>query len=274
MSAFNLGTGTRRWIAAGALALAGGALGAGCGGPPAVDYTEQSTFCQQAAQADCSAVAVTACFGAKDATLQNDTTECVKVRSNTEHCNPLNLPYHSEYAANCVAAHANVYGSNPLDPGAIAAMTLACTAVFNNGGTQGVTCTSDMDCAGTGDSTGYSCVIHQGKGTCQIPVAVEGGNACTKPAAQCVAGYSCDAGGHCVQDPGSGQPCGPGVTCGTGLRCNSATMACAPLIADGKACTQASDCVGQFCVGSPGASVCSSTFTLAVLSPTCSDFTQ
>jgi hypothetical protein len=272
MSAFN--SGTRRWIAAGAAALLGGVLAGGCGGPPGVDFTMLSTFCQQVAQADCSAVAVTACYGAGDATLAADTTQCEAVRSAPEHCNPQNLTYHPDYAANCVAAHATVYGSNPLDPGAIGAMTQACNAVFNKGLPKGSTCSADTDCAYTGDSTGLSCVIHQGKGTCQIPVAVSAGNSCADLAAQCVAGYFCDAGGHCVQDPGNGQACGAGVPCATGSRCDGAKMTCAPLIADGQACVAASDCVGQFCVGAPGSSVCASTFTLAVLSPTCSDFTK
>jgi hypothetical protein len=137
---------------------------------------------------------------------------------------------------------------------------------------MGAPCAADTDCAVTGDATGLACVVHQGKGTCQTPVSVAAGNSCASLAAVCVDGYSCDNGNHCVQDPGNGGPCGPGVGCGSGLRCAAATWTGAPPVAAGTAGRAARDCVGHFCVGSPGASVCSSTFTLAVLSPTCSDF--
>jgi len=271
MSSFTFDT---RWIAGGALALAGGALAGGCGGgPPPVDFTQEATFCQQVAQADCSAVAVEACYGADDSSLGQDTATCVTARSSPEHCNPLNLPYHSMYAASCVAAHANVYAANPLDPNALAAMELACTAVLNRGGTQGAPCAADTDCAGTGDSTGFVCVIHQGKpGQCEVPVSVAAGDTCADPAPACPAGSYCDTGSHCVQDPVNGQPCGTGISCASGFFCDTTASSCKTQLQDNQPCTASSDCVGQFCVGAPGMSVCSHTFTLALLSPTCSDF--
>ena len=208
MSSFKFDT--RLWIAGGALALAGGALAGGCSSSTTgVDFTLQSTFCQQAAQADCSPTAVSACYGSSSATLAADTATCVAARSSPEHCNPLNLPYHSMYAAACVAAHANVYGQNPLDPGALAAMELSCTAVLNNGGTMGAPCSADTDCAGTGDDTGFVCVVHQGQpGKCEVPVSVAAGDTCANPASVCASGYYCDTGSHCVQDPVNGQTCG------------------------------------------------------------------
>jgi hypothetical protein len=270
MSSFNLDT--RKWIAAAALALAGGAIAAGCGSDPGIDFTQQTTFCQQVAQADCSALAVQACYGADGTSLETDTTTCISVRSSPEHCNPLNLPYHSMYAPACVAAHAAVYAQNPLDPNALAAMELSCTAVLNKGGTQGASCSADTDCAGTGDATGFVCVIHQGTGgKCEVPVPVSAGDTCAAPASACVAGYYCDTGGHCVEDPVGGQACGPGISCGAGFFCDAQSF-CTAQLQDNQACTASSDCVGQFCVGAPGMSVCSHTFTLALLSPTCSDF--
>ena len=274
MSSFTFNT--RLVIAGGALALAGGVLGAGCSADPGIDYTLLSTFCQQVAQADCSVAAVQACYGASDTALAADTTACIAVRSAPERCNPNNLPYHSDYAQPCVDAHAAVYAAPQLDPGSLKAMAVACGAVFNKGGKAGAACSADTDCALTGvaDGTGLSCVIHQSKGTCQVPVQVNAGDKCSAPAAQCADGYSCDAGGHCVADPGVKEACQPGVTCASGLRCDAATSSCLPLIADTKPCTTASDCAGGFCIGTgtSAAAVCSSTFVLAFLSPTCSDF--
>lgn len=270
MSSFTV---QRRWAAAGAALVVSTALVAGgCDGDAGVDYSSAAAFCQQVAQADCSAVAVQACYGADEATLQADTQTCVGIRSSLERCNPQNLPYNPLYAQTCVDAHAAVYATNPLDPAALAAMTRACNAVFNRGGERGAPCMADTDCAVTNVENDLTCVVHQGQGTCQTPFVVQAGKSCASPAAQCEEGYFCDAGGHCVEDPGKGGDCGAGVPCASGLRCDTGTRACAPVVADGEPCTMASDCVGQFCVGSPEASVCSSTFTLAVLSPTCSDF--
>ena len=139
------------------------------------------------------------------------------------------------------------------------------------GGGAGASCALDTDCD---VGSGTLCIIHQGKGICQIPNPVMPGDACAEPAAQCADGTSCDAGGHCVADPTTGQACGPGVSCASTLRCDASSMMCAPQLADTKACTLDTDCQGGFCIGTSTGGQCSSTYVLALGSSTCTDFTK
>lgn len=277
MSAFRLHM--RLVVAAGSLALAGGALAAGCGGGGlSGDYSTQMSFCQVLAQADCSDPVVRACYGADDSSVGTDTTTCIAARSALDRCNPAGLPYHSQYAQDCVDAHTNLYGSSQLDPGLFQAAQQACLGVFNKGGTQGASCSSDADCAVTPvaeNQPSLVCIIHQGAGTCQIPNLVNAGDKCQDPTAQCPDGYSCLAGGYCVANPGSGEACGPGITCGNSvskLRCDLTTMKCAAPFDDGQACTDVSECSGNFCVPTAKGGICSHTYTLALGAPACEVF--
>jgi hypothetical protein len=286
MSSFTFNIGSPRLaIAGGALALAGGMLGGGCGGGPSFDYTTEADFCQALATVDCGQATVDACYGANDTSIDMDTQLCITARSTPERCNPQGLPYNSTYAQDCVDAHTNVYQNSPnlpsLDPGLLQAMTQACEGVFNKGGAHGATCTADTDCAvipAVEMMAGYSCVFHKGMGTCQIPNPVNAGDTCTNPADQCPDGYSCQAGGtgeYCIANPGAGQACGPGITCGSSmspLRCDTTTKLCATQLGDNSPCKDPSDCAGGFCILTSSGGLCSHTYTLAFGSPTCADF--
>src|SRR5262249_53331861 len=155
----------------------GGVLAAGCGGSSA-DYSTQMSFCQALATTDCTDPVVRACWGADDSSVDADTQLCITARSSPHLCNPGGLPYHAQYAQDCVDAHQNLYQGTMLDPGAYAAAQQACEGVFNKGGTTGATCTADSDCAvipATEQQPSFSCVFFNGKGSCQMPHPINSG---------------------------------------------------------------------------------------------------
>jgi|HubBroStandDraft_6_1064221.scaffolds.fasta_scaffold181542_2 hypothetical protein len=269
MSLFNFQSrGTNVAIMGGLLALGGGLIAGGCGGP---DYTALSDFCVALAQADCSQAVVQACYGSTDATIDDDTTSCINARSELTNCDPGGLEYHAQYADTCISAHQQVYVNAVLQESDVQALQTACLPVFNNNGQQGASCTSDTDCD-AGD--GYSCIIHQGTpGKCEMPVSVMGGETCTDPAAQCVDTFFCNTGGNCIADPVNGSACDVGVPCSDGLRCVSSV--CKPQLGDGAACSSDTDCTGGFCLttsGVEGAGVCSATYTFSITSASCNAF--
>jgi hypothetical protein len=267
-------------IAGGALALAGGVLAGGCSSGPSADYSTQMSFCQALATADCSDAAVRACYGADDSSVGPDTQTCITTRSAPDVCNPAGLPYHATYAQDCVDAHTALYMSTQLDPGAFAAAQQACEGVFNKGLPQGASCTADTDCAvlPAVEQPSPVCIIHAGKGTCQVPSPVGAGAKCVGLADQCPDGYSCQggsAGSFCVQNPGKGEACAPGIQCGSSankLRCDPATNLCADPVPDGGSCTDASQCAGSFCVPTSKSGVCSHTYALALGGAACQAF--
>src|SRR5277367_3835016 len=114
MSLFNFDYRNTRLVVAGVvLAAAGGVIGGGCG-PSGFDYPTAADFCQGLAAVDCSQAVVSACYGASDVTINQDTDACLMWRSAPEQCNPSNLTYHPEFADGCVDAHAAVYSSAQL----------------------------------------------------------------------------------------------------------------------------------------------------------------
>jgi hypothetical protein len=269
MSLFDFQSRTAKMaLVGGLLAFGGGLVAVGCGGP---DYTALSDFCAALAQADCSAPIVQACYGSTDATLETDTSSCVAARSELAKCDPGNLPYHAQYADACIAAHQQVYVQSSLQASDIQAIQTACLPVFNRGGEQGSACQTDVDCD---VGSGLSCVVHQGgKGSCEVPIAVSGGEVCTDPAAQCADTFFCDSGGHCVADPVNGMGCDVGVPCSDGLRCVSSL--CRPKLQDGAACAANDDCIGGFCLTNAGTAsqgICSATYTFSITSASCTDF--
>lgn len=269
MSQFNLKSRSTKLVAVGGLlALGGGLVAGGCGGP---DYTILSNFCVALAEADCSQAIVEACYGSTDETIDADTTSCINARSELQNCDPGNLPYHADFADGCLAAHQQVYAQATLQESDFQALAQACLPVFNNGGEMGAPCTGDVDCD---VGNGLACVVHQGPtGTCQIPITVEGGESCAGPTAQCDTGFYCDSTAHCVSDPFNGQACSMDIPCGTGLRCEQ--MACESQLPDGSACETDTDCVGGFCLataGTTGAGICSATYTFSITSTSCAAF--
>jgi hypothetical protein len=261
----------RRWSSAGAALVLGGAgalFGGACGGSDA-DLTTLQGFCQALAQADCSSVVVTACYGSDDTTIATDTQSCITARSAPESCNPTGLPYNSAYAQPCIDAHTAAYQNTSLMATDLQNIEQACVPVFNNGGQVGATCTADTDCDA---GSGYSCIVHLSKGTCEVPIMTAAGSSCADPAAQCADGNYCEASANCVNDPSQGEACGAGIPCGTGLRCDATSSMCSAQLPDQSACSADSDCQGGICIATTTSGLCAATYTFALDSPTCAPF--
>lgn len=276
MSLFNFDLRNSRLVLAGAaLLLGGGVLGGGCGG--GYDLSTIVGFCQAQAAADCSLAIVSACYGSSDSTISTDTDSCIAARSQISKCNPTGLPYHPEFADACVAQHQAVFANSQIDGPTFLTLRDACLPVFNRGNAQGAGCTDDSGCDVGG---GLRCVIHAGKGTCQTPVAVGGGESCSQLAAQCTDSqgstdtFYCDSGNHCVTAGAGGDKCGSGEACGNGLRCNTSAKVCVNQASNGDPCTANEDCAGGFCLGTGTASggECAATLTFAFGGSTCQSF--
>jgi hypothetical protein len=276
MSLFNFDLRNSRLVLAGAaLLLGGGVLAGGCGG--GFDLTTIVGFCQAQATADCSLSIVSACYGSSDQTISLDTDSCIAARSTISKCNPSGLPYHPEFADACVAQHQAVFANSQIDGQTFATLRGACLPVFNRGNPAGSGCGDDSDCDVGG---GLLCVIHAGKGTCQVPTPVGGGESCSQPAAQCtdMAGntdtFYCDSGNHCVTAGSSGDKCGSGEACGNGLRCNTSAKVCVDQASNGDPCKADGDCAGGFCLGTGTAAggECAATLTFAFGGSTCQEF--
>jgi hypothetical protein len=276
MSLFNFDLRNARLVLAGAsLVLGGAALAGGCGG--GYDLTSIVGFCQAQAAADCSIAIVGACYGSSDQTISTDTDSCIAARSQISKCNPSGLPYHPEFADACVAQHQAVFANSQIDGATYATLRDACLPVFNKGNPQGSGCSDDSDCD-VGNQ--LRCVVHAGKGTCQIPTAVGGGESCSQLAAQCtdssgnIDTFYCDSGNHCVTAGAAGEKCSSADACGTGLRCNSSAKVCVDQATNGQPCHAASECAGGFCLGASSSAVgeCAATLTYAFGGSTCQDF--
>jgi len=280
MSSFDFGYPKARLVVAGALlALAGGLVAIGCGSG-GFDYPTQQSFCQAAAQVDCSDPIVSAC-------ATTTTARCIAMRSSPEVCNPRQLTYHPEAADNCIAAHQALYASNVLDPSLYQQMEQACLPVFNKGGEHDAACAEDSDCD---VGSGLFCIIHQTTstsssfaGTCQTPNPVAPGSSCVGPADQCVdqSGatdtYYCALanGTHaCIQDPTEvGATCGSDLPCGPGYYCDASTGACARPHSASTPCNFDGECVGGFCLPTSATTgVCADKITIGTGSPACYSF--
>jgi hypothetical protein len=270
MSLFNFFHHSRLVLASAALALAGGVIGTGCGGS---DASTIQGFCTALAQADCSAAVVTACYGSSDATLATDIDSCIRARSATSTCNPGNLPYHPDFADNCIAAHQVAFAESTVTADRFKAMHESCLGALNRAGSQGEQCTNDSDC-----DFGYQnlrCLVRfGGKGTCQVPLPVTGGASCKDPTAQCPTGTYCDEGFHCVETPLKGETCGAGQPCSDGLQCNTVSDVCDSQLPNNSSCSRDSECQGGFCIGSGTGSSgkCAASYVFAFGALSCSSF--
>lgn len=269
MSLFNFDHRTSKLVlASAALLLGGGLIGAGCGG---TDTSTLSGFCEAQAIAECSYSVVQSCYGSNEASIDADTTTCIATRSQATKCNPKNLPYHPDFADNCIDTIANTYAQGQYDRAGADAIREACLPALNEGRQEGADCTDDVNCDVGAE---LRCITRVGgRGTCRRPVLVGGGASCKSPDAQCGPEQYCDAGFHCVQRGIADEACGAGQPCGAGYRCNELTQICEKQYANGQTCKLDSDCSGGFCLAvSGGSSQCSSTFQFGLGAPTCLAF--
>lgn len=255
-------------LAGAALALAGGVIGTGCGG---ADVSTEDGFCAALAEADCSYAIVQACYGSSDASIQADVDACISARRQPSKCNPARLPYHPEFADACIAQHQTVFANATIDGQSWASVSEACLSTFNRGGQAGSSCTADHDCdVGYG---GLRCMVRVGgKGTCQVPKPVMGGDSCKDPAAQCPADKYCNADFFCVVKPSNTDACGAGQPCGDGFRCNGELEKCEPQLPNGSDCSRDSDCTGGFCLDTATGKQCAASYVFSFGATTCSDF--
>jgi hypothetical protein len=267
----------------GRFALVLGMAGALAGGCTVTEETTQvtpdpfpdvATFCAKVAAAVCNQYVVTACYGSDANSLPTDTQSCIDAYSQLAVCNPGNLPFHKDQAANCLAQLQAAYADAKIEAAEVKAVEDACVLVFFTGLGSGSTCTSDSVCNTLGQ---LRCVIKAGDtdGTCEIPVEVTGGLDCSAPNAQCIEGFYCD-GSNCLGMPGEGHACSTTIPCQDTCVCSAATGGvCNLKMANGvQGCTADNDCQSGFCTKATDAATgrCMGTSVLAGTSENCAPF--
>jgi hypothetical protein len=213
---------------AAAIAVAGGALGAGCSTPASdgsacgldagpdgasAASVTLTAFCIDLATAECTQAIVAACGVSTATCVQAGASSCVMQYSRPSSCNPGCLSYDAEYANDCIAAYQSVYASASLTAGDYQVLAAACLGVFNSGCLQATVCTSDTDCD---IGAGLLCVVQGGTmGTCQVPSPGMAGDPCAgNPTAQCIDNTYCADAGKCAYDLGIDGGCiGGGKGC-------------------------------------------------------------
>lgn len=243
----------------------------GCSGKDEVDpYATVSEFCEGWGKAACTANVVSACSGAEKADA--DTTRAC-VESQRNFCEGL-LPskgYSSQHATQCLDAVHSAYSDGRLSAAEIAVVRHRgepCNHLIRGSQAKGETCASDDDCD---TLKNYLCITKSGEGTCQIPMVVENGTACSAPEAACHVGFFCD-GDNCVQSKAVGGKCGADFECTTGLVCNVETAKCEARVSQTD-CAKDDDCTTNVCAIPVGATTgrCVSTVILAPSEGVCED---
>ncbi len=242
---------------------------------PEFKYPTEESFCQAAAEAECSSAVVTACYGSDAASLPEDTTACVAARVTT--CNPGFLPYHPEDAEGCVSARAAALSDAVWSKEDFAAVEEACLPVFSKRQGEGAVCTASTDCDA---SSGLRCLSKLGSldGVCGAPVVVSAGESCAAPTAVCDVGFYCDPKvSHCLANPKENEACSAGSPCASDFYCTDPDAGvCVAKTKNGLDCLSDGVCAGGFCVGAtdnaPGK--CSSTLALSITSTSCDIYRQ
>lgn len=240
---------------------------------PAYKYPTEESFCQAAAEAECSNAVVTACYGSDAASLPDDTTSCVAAR--VASCNPTFLPYHPEDAEGCVSARAAALADAVWSKEDLAAVEDACLPVFSKRQSEGAVCVASTDCDA---STGLLCLVKLGSldGICGAPTVVSAGESCAGPTDVCDAGFYCDPKvSHCLANPKENEPCSAGSPCASEFYCTDPDAGvCVAKTKNGLDCLSDGVCAGGFCVGATAAAPgkCSSTLPLTITSASCDTY--
>lgn len=258
---------------AGALVACGGGKGKETG--PEYLYPDEAGFCAALGEAECSDLAVKACYGSDQSTLAEDRAACQAARSS--RCNPLGLPYHPELAEDCITTRQQALEDAVWTKAEIAAVEAACAPVFSKEGPDGASCTADTDCDA---ANGLRCVVKLNalSGVCGKPVVVAGGEDCSDPLAVCEEVYYCDPQvSHCLKRPEMDQACSSGVPCSADYYCTDVDAGtCLVKAKNGLDCTKDELCQGGFCVGAtdtaPGK--CSATLPLQLNADSCDVYRQ
>jgi hypothetical protein len=254
------GASIRRSLAVVSLVLVGACSGKG--GPK---YPDLNSFCNGRASAECSPEVLLACAAPNSATcIAKRQALCVSTA-------PAGTSYNPSSAESCITQVSNAYADAKVTLAESNAIDAACLPVFDGPSGQGVSCQKDADCK---VSTGIRCVLSSGsnRGTCQTPIAVQGGGSCAASNAQCVPGFHCGPIAHCDIDAMANEACDGQNPCGPDLLC-SAAGTCVPKMADGSVCATGDECLHGICNKSTMAAmgVCVSQVTLASNEPFCID---
>lgn len=235
--------------------------------PPGPKYPDVGSFCQGRAEAECNAAVIDAC-------ASSGASACVaKAEAKCLSEVPPDRSYRADQAEGCANAYGAAYQDAKIEPAELDAIAKACGGLFEReSGLAGVECAVDRDCK---LSDGLSCVLHADatsiKGTCAVPRSVDKGDSCSAADAECIQGYYCDTGSHCVAQGGAGDPCGATQPCGKGLQCDAATSQCVSKAAAGSACANDTDCADGIC--DLGANpVCVAKLILSPNEPACDGF--
>lgn len=244
---------------------------------PQYPYPTVTDFCEAAASGICNAAVVSACDTDASSCVSKVKTECAST--------PIDLPnvqlsssltYHPEAGQDCLNALVAAWADAAIDQGDEATVKSTCIKAFNkNLGVNG-TCSDDSDC---NVSDGLSCVVHSGKGTCQVASSANGGDDCSDPTVQCSAGYYCDEQSqHCFSDAKEGKACSDVIACAAGLECvqgSTGEALCQTKASDGDACKTNNDCSSGYCLrpsGQTSGGKCHSTDALDSFSSNCDPF--
>lgn len=181
----------------------------------------ETTFCTDWATAACNSKVVTACAAADvDGCVAKQSAFCIA-----------NLPphYDSTNAAACIAAVKTAYSDAQLtseELKVVRDLGAPCDELNKGPSGEGETCSNNDDC---NTLEHLRCIVKPDAafGTCQVPVEVGGGFACTQPNETCAAGFYCD-GSNCLARKGAGATC-----------------------------NELAPCLEDFsCLGDPGAAIC------------------
>jgi hypothetical protein len=224
-----------------------------------------SSFCEGRASAECSQQVLLDCAIADASTcIANRQQLCISQA-------PPHTIYESGRAENCVTQVAAAYSDGEVTLNESEAIDVACAPVFDGPGMLNSACQSDTDCK---LSQNLTCVMTPGAtaGSCQIPVAVDGGGTCALPNQQCVAGFHCGITAHCDIDGALNDPCDSANPCDPTLDC-APNGVCAAKGADGSPCTTGDQCAHGICNKAPSEAMglCVSQVTLSPTEPFCTE---
>ncbi len=146
-----------------------------------------------------------------------------------------------------------------------------CNTLSKGPGDVAATCSNRSDC---NTLEGLDCVFKAGQveGTCQVPVAVSGGDPCVDAAKVCPETHYCD-GSNCLTRIQAGQPCDLDKPCAQDLLCSSASGNCEPKVANAGACTSHAECQSGACAFGKGGTTgtCVAEIELTVTADICDD---
>lgn len=237
-------------------------------GPGVVDpYKTPEGFCEQWAKAACNDTVVTKCSGGSkevEPCLQAQAAFCLGA---------LPANYDSKNGKTCVEAVRKAYLDAKLTAAEIplvVSFAAPCDQLSKGPGSAGDSCKQRSDC---NTLAGLDCILKGGQvdGTCQVPVAVSGGDPCDDPAQVCPDTHYCD-GSNCLTRIKEGQPCDLDKPCAQDLICATAGT-CVPKVPNTGTCSANSECQSGVCAFGKGATTgtCVAELELTVTAAICDD---